>query len=576
MLVDDGSTDGTGALARALAGERLRVVSGLPRPPGWSGKLWAVRRAWLRARRPLVLLCDADIVHDPAHAATLAAKIGAGLDLVSEMVALNCESPAERALVPAFVFFFQLLYPFARCNHPRRRTAAAAGGTVLVRRAALERIGGIAAVRGALIDDVALAAAVKRGGRIWLGHSQLARSIRPYPEAADVWRMVARTAYVQLRFSPVILAGTVAGLALIWLVPPAAALLGPGWLARGPGCWPGPAARPATSRRCGASACRRCGRWRCRWSPASTWPPRSAPRWTTTAAAAWCGSAASTGEAGLLSVSVEAPSGKGRDDENFPVGSRLIRAALRPHVHAFYDFARNADDIADDPALPSDEKMRRLDLMGLVLIGDAEAGRPSASRLRESLEQTGVSPQHALDLLQAFRQDAVKTRYADWARADGLLPLLRHARRPPRAGPAWRASRHLSAVGRAVRRAAGAQPPAGLRRGPRARWTGATSRRTCWLAAGIGTDAIRRPAPAPALRGVLDALLARTEALNRTGWQLPGRVRDRRLRVETAVIAGLSRRLAAAAPARGPAGDAGEAAPRRPGGQRAARAAELR
>ncbi len=235
VLVDDGSTDGTGALARALAGERLRVVSGLPRPPGWSGKLWAVQQGVAQGTAPLVLLCDADIVHHPAHAATLAAKIGAGFDLVSEMVALNCESPAERALVPAFVFFFQLLYPFARCNHPRRRTAAAAGGTVLVRRAALERIGGIAAVRGALIDDVALAAAVKRGGRIWLGHSQLARSIRPYPEAADVWRMVARTAYVQLRFSPVILAGTVAGLALIWLVPPAAALLGPGWLARGAG-----------------------------------------------------------------------------------------------------------------------------------------------------------------------------------------------------------------------------------------------------------------------------------------------------------------------------------------------------
>ena len=173
----------------------------------------------------------------------LVAKLETGLDLVSEMVELNCQSLAERALVPAFVFFFQLLYPFQWSNDPRRRTAAAAGGTVLVRRSALDRIGGIAAVRGALIDDVALAAAVKKGGPIWLGHSRLAKSIRPYPTASDVWRMVARTAYVQLRFSPALLAGTVAGLTLVWLVPPVAALFGSG-LARWAGllAWAGSAA----------------------------------------------------------------------------------------------------------------------------------------------------------------------------------------------------------------------------------------------------------------------------------------------------------------------------------------------
>src|SRR6185503_20125565 len=142
------------------------------------------------------------------------------LDLVSEMVTLACDAPAERSLVPAFVYFFQLLYPFAWVNDPLRANAAAAGGTVLIRRRALQRIGGIEAVRGALIDDVALAAAVKRGGRIWLGHSGLARSIRTYPALADIWRMVTRTAYAQLRFSPLLLLATTVGMALTFLVPP--------------------------------------------------------------------------------------------------------------------------------------------------------------------------------------------------------------------------------------------------------------------------------------------------------------------------------------------------------------------
>ncbi len=229
ILVDDGSTDGTGAIARSLGDPRLLVLDGKARPPGWSGKLWAVSQGVAHTAAELVLLTDADIVHDPAHVSTLVAKAEQdGLDMVSEMVELRCATPAERALVPAFVFFFQLLYPFAWVNDPTRATAAAAGGTILLRRRALDRIGGIEAVRGALIDDVALATAVKRGGRIWLGHSRLARSVRPYPGAADIWRMVARTAYVQLRFSPLILLGTVLGLALVWLAPPLMALFGHG------------------------------------------------------------------------------------------------------------------------------------------------------------------------------------------------------------------------------------------------------------------------------------------------------------------------------------------------------------
>ena len=245
ILVDDRSGDGTGAIARSLGDPRLTVVAGAPRPAGWAGKLWAVNQGIVACDvsspgtppsglspsgvPEYFLLTDADIEHDPPHLASLVAMAERhDLDMVSEMVSLPCDSPAEKALVPAFVFFFQLLYPFAWVNNPLRATAAAAGGTVLIRRRALTRIGGLQAVRGALIDDVALAGAVKAGGRVFLGHSALARSVRPYPGVADLWRMIARSAYAQLRFSPALLAGTTLAMALVWLVPPAVALFGHG------------------------------------------------------------------------------------------------------------------------------------------------------------------------------------------------------------------------------------------------------------------------------------------------------------------------------------------------------------
>ncbi len=234
ILVDDGSADGTAALARGLNDTRLSVLDGTPPPAGWSGKLWAVAQG-INAGidepgdAELLLLTDADIVHDERHLSALVARAERdGLDLVSGMVALACDSLAERALVPAFVYFFQLLYPFAWVNDPLRATAAAAGGTILIRRRALARIGGIASVRGALIDDVVLARAVKRGGRIWLGHSDLARSVRPYPDFAAIWRLVARTAYVQLHFSPLLLVATTLGMALTFVGAPTAALFGHG------------------------------------------------------------------------------------------------------------------------------------------------------------------------------------------------------------------------------------------------------------------------------------------------------------------------------------------------------------
>ncbi len=233
VLVDDGSADATAAIARDLPGaaERLTVIAGAPRPAGWAGKLWAVQQGVAATDAELLLLTDADIVHAPTHVATLVAEIErSGVDMVSEMVALNCESFAERALVPAFVYFFAMLYPFAQVNDPLRATAAAAGGTVLIRRRALDRIGGIEAIRGALIDDVALARAVKRGGRIWIGHSALARSVRLYPQFSDIWRMVTRSAYVQLRYSPLLLTLTTLGMFLLFVTPPYATLVHHNWL----------------------------------------------------------------------------------------------------------------------------------------------------------------------------------------------------------------------------------------------------------------------------------------------------------------------------------------------------------
>lgn len=221
ILVDDGSEDGTGTALPPSP--RLTVLRAPARPEGWAGKLWAVAQGVAMAGNPRwLLLTDADIVHDRHHVATLVAHgERAGLAMVSEMVELRRQSWPERALIPAFVYFFQMLYPFAWVNERGRRIAAAAGGTVLIQAEALAQAGGIAAIRGALIDDVALARAVKRTGRaIWLGHSQLAKSVRPYPRYADVWHMIARSAYVQLRRSPVVLLGTVAGLALVFVAPP--------------------------------------------------------------------------------------------------------------------------------------------------------------------------------------------------------------------------------------------------------------------------------------------------------------------------------------------------------------------
>jgi hopene-associated glycosyltransferase HpnB len=226
LVVDDDSRDATSALA-ASAG--ATVVRGLGPPPGWSGKVAALS-AGLAAAPPsdFVLFTDADIAWSPdALADVVRAACAHDFALASQMVLLRAESPAERWLVPAFVYFFAQLYPFSRVNRPGARSAAAAGGCMLVRRDALASGGGLAGIADALIDDVALARLLKRsGGRIWLGLTDRLRSVRAYPRLADVWQMVARSAYTQLRYSPLLLAGTVGGLVLVYLVPPAGTLLG--------------------------------------------------------------------------------------------------------------------------------------------------------------------------------------------------------------------------------------------------------------------------------------------------------------------------------------------------------------
>jgi hopene-associated glycosyltransferase HpnB len=234
VLVDDGSSDGTAEAAQAATGPvPLEVLPGAALPAGWTGKLWALEQG-LRHAGPAapdyVLLTDADIGHEPGNLRALVARAEAGrYSLVSLMAELSCANRAERFLIPAFVFFFQMLYPFAWVSDARRRMAAGAGGCMLVQREALERAGGIASVRTAIIDDCALGRRLKAQGPIWLGLTHRARSLRPYGDVAEIGGMVSRSAYAQLGYSPLLLAGTVIGMALTYLAPPALALFGDGW-----------------------------------------------------------------------------------------------------------------------------------------------------------------------------------------------------------------------------------------------------------------------------------------------------------------------------------------------------------
>ena len=228
VVVDDQSTDGTAELARATAAARasdqLTIWSGRPVPSGWTGKLWAVRQGVEVARSlqpDYLLLTDADIVHGAGNLRELVSRSEIeGYDLVSLMVKLNCGSFWEKLLIPAFVFYFFKLYPPRWVADPSRRTSAAAGGCMLIRAAALDRIGGIDSIRHEIIDDCALARRVKSVGKVWLGRSTHTRSVREYRSWRTIWDMIVRSAFAQLGYSASMLVLTVLMLGVTYLAPP--------------------------------------------------------------------------------------------------------------------------------------------------------------------------------------------------------------------------------------------------------------------------------------------------------------------------------------------------------------------
>jgi len=253
VLVDDHSSDDTAIVARRASIDsagRLAIVSALPLPAGWTGKMWALSQGVQQAERfapDYFLFTDADIVHASDSISSLVARAEAdSLDLVSVMVRLECKSIAEYALIPAFVFFFLMLYPPELVNSPTHKTAGAAGGCMLIRAEALARIGGIAAIRNELIDDCALAREVKHKGRVWLGLSLETRSLRGYDGFRGIFSMISRNAFYQLRHSGWLLVGTVLGMAITFLAPlvlvgfggRATLLAGAAWLLMSVAFWP--------------------------------------------------------------------------------------------------------------------------------------------------------------------------------------------------------------------------------------------------------------------------------------------------------------------------------------------------
>ena len=556
VVVDDQSTDGTADAARAAAkaadaADRLKIVTGTGPPPGWTGKLAAMRLGLAEveasaAKPEFVLFTDADIAYAP-HVLSRLVTIARAKNsvLTSLMVKLRCESAAERWLAPAFVFFFQMLYPFAWVNDPRRATAAAAGGCMLVRREALHAAGGLEAVRGALIDDCALGALMKGQGPIWLGLTESVDSLRAYSTFAEFRRMVSRSAFAELRYSSLRLAGAIGGMALVYrraaavrhfragrerklagalawammalaLAPMLAAL-------RTAPCW---RPRPARNRR---RLCRLHLRFRATiLAGARRLLERSIP-------------SADAGDRARVTTVKEALSGKGHKDENFPVASWLLSEQRRGPIMAFYRFVRAADDVADHPTLTPETKLELLDDLDDALTG---RGKPAdeAEPLRLELARTGLSPKHALDLLKAFRLDARKNRYANWSElmdycALSAAPVGRFVLDVHEEDPSmWPASdalcsalqiiNHLQDCAEDYKRLDRVYLPLDT------------------LAAhGASVEMLDAPKAPPALRGALAELARRTSELVARGAPLIPQIRDVRLGAEIAAIHALARRL---------------------------------
>src|SRR6185369_107945 len=368
-------------------------------PAGWTGKVWAMQQGLAHVdaggdQPDYLLFTDADIEYALDALRRLVSRAEQDdLVMTSIMAKLNCESVAERALIPAFVFFFQMLYPFSWVNRRTAKTAAAAGGCMLVDGRAFERAGGLGKIRGAMIDDCALAALLKKEGPIWVGLSNHVRSLRAYPRFGDIRRMVARSAYAQLRFSPFLLITTIFAMIFAYLTPPFFALnrnfLRPRGVdldgSRLPAHTPLLSHFPVMGRDVTRDRGSLCG-VHSRFGVSAL----AGQRRTMEGAQSGACSQAMT-----AAFSIEAS--KTEHGENFPVASFLIIPRLRKPILSFYRFARAADDIADHPKLSEQDKFAVLAALEDTLLGKSNSAK-AAIPLRQVLAETGFAPTHPLDL----------------------------------------------------------------------------------------------------------------------------------------------------------------------------------
>lgn len=539
IVVDDQSTDDTAGRVRNFGSSRLTLISGSSRPPGWTGKLWALSQgiAAAEAGKPEFLwLTDADIVHSTGNLAQLVGRAeSGGLVLVSLMAKLSCDSFAERLLIPAFVFFFSMLFPFSWVNRGKSRTAAAAGGCMLVRRDALVSAGGIEAIKGEIIDDCALARRLKRQGPIWLGLTRRAISVRPYAAFGEIRGMVARSAFAQLRYSWALLVVTILGLGVIYGGPPLLAIFGNGatrliaalaWVCMVVAFWP-------ISRFYGRTSVSGLA------LPAiagcyAAFTVDSAIQHLRGRGGMWKGRAQAMGATAEDTPHAALSSGKTHRDENFPVASLLIAPRYRGIILAFYRFVREADDIADNAEADAELKLRLLNEMSRTLLGGSDSV-PSGVNLRAMLLERGLSPQHALDLLEAFRRDVTKLRYRDW---DDLVDYCSVS-----AMPVGRFVLDVHGESRAIWPVNDALC-AGLQIINHIQDCGADYRNLnrvyipldAFAAAGLTPDALAQSPASPALRSVFCALAVRNQALLDDAAAFADVINDRRLALEVAVI----------------------------------------